>query len=326
MTDLHVEEWAQRLLAGDRRALARAISGIERGEADARAIVGEIYPHTGDARVSGFTGPPGVGKSTLVGALTKRLRDAGRTVAILAVDPSSPFTSGALLGDRIRLGEHEGDDGVYMRSLAARGALGGLSHAVPEAIAALDAAGFQDILLETVGVGQSETDVAGIADVVTLVLMPGAGDETQMIKAGIMEVPDVIAVNRSDEPGSRAYAARVRRTVNRSPSARRVPEVLQTQALDGEGVSQLLEAIERAHGETAETGGERRRCQALRTVLALALARLGAELTERLRTEPAAAELLDRLLARELDPQRVTELLLAGLPAGAGREQIGGCA
>jgi len=199
MTDTE-RSLAQRLLAGDKRALARAISLVEDDEPEGWQLVREIYPHTGRAAVVGFTGPPGVGKSTLMGALTKLERDRGRTIAILSIDPSSPFTKGALLGDRIRLSDHFLDPGVFIRSMANRGALGGLSEATLQAALLMDASGRDVVLLETVGVGQAEVDIIDHADTVVLVLMPGSGDSIQALKAGVMEIPDVIVVNKADHP------------------------------------------------------------------------------------------------------------------------------
>ncbi len=191
---------AERLLAGDRRALARGISLVEDDRPEGWELVREVYPHTGRAAVVGFTGPPGVGKSTLIGALTRVRREAGRTVGVLSIDPSSPFTHGALLGDRIRLGEHFLDPGVFIRSMANRGALGGLSEAALQAALLLDAAGREDVFVETVGVGQAEVDIVDHADTVVLVLMPGSGDSIQALKAGVMEIPDVIVINKADHP------------------------------------------------------------------------------------------------------------------------------
>ena len=191
---------AERLLGGDRRALARGISLVEDDRPEGWELVREIYPHTGRAAVVGFTGPPGVGKSTLIGALTRVRREAGRTVGVLSIDPSSPFTHGALLGDRIRLGEHFLDPGVFIRSMANRGALGGLSEAALQAALLLDAAGRDDVFVETVGVGQAEVDIVDHADTVVLVLMPGSGDSIQALKAGVMEIPDVIVINKADHP------------------------------------------------------------------------------------------------------------------------------
>src|SRR3984885_238119 len=189
---------ARRLLDGDRRALARAISLVEDDRPEGWELVKEVYPHTGEAAVVGFTGPPGVGKSTLIGALTKARREAGRTVGVLSIDPSSPFPQGALLGDRIRLSEHFLDQGVFIRSMANRGALGGLSEAALQAALLLDAAGREDVFVETVGVGQAEIDIIDHADTIVLVLMPGSGDSIQALKAGVMEIPDVIVINKAD--------------------------------------------------------------------------------------------------------------------------------
>src|SRR6185503_20252280 len=191
---------AERLLNGDRRALARAITLVENEDPEGYAVVREVYPKTGRAAIFGFTGPPGVGKSTLLGALTKVRRDADRKVAVLSIDPSSPFTRGALLGDRIRLSEHFLDPGVFIRSMANRGALGGLSEAALQAALLMDAAGKDDVFLETVGVGQAEVDIIDHADTVVLVLQPGSGDSIQALKAGVMEIPDVIVVNKADHP------------------------------------------------------------------------------------------------------------------------------
>src|SRR5207248_5303853 len=191
---------AERLLAGEKRALARGISLVENNEPEGWELVREVYPRTGRAAIIGFTGPLGVGKSTLLAALTKLERSRDQTVAVLSVDPSSPFTQGALLGDRIRLSEHFLDPGVYIRSMASRGALGGLSEAVLQAALLMDASGRDLILLETVGVGQAEVDIIDHADTIVLVLMPGSGDSIQALKAGVMEIPDVIVVNKADHP------------------------------------------------------------------------------------------------------------------------------
>ena len=193
-------ELTEPLLQGDKRALARAISLVENDDPEGWALVREIYPHTGRAAVVGFTGPPGAGKSTLIGSLIKLRRRDDRQVAVLSIDPSSPFRGGALLGDRIRLTEHFLDPGVFIRSMATRGALGGLAEAALQTALLMDAAGKDDVFLETVGVGQAEVDVIDHADSVVLVLIPGSGDSIQALKAGVMEIPDVIVVNKSDHP------------------------------------------------------------------------------------------------------------------------------
>src|SRR5262249_14746709 len=201
---------AERLIGGDKRALARAITLIESDDPAGWELVREVYPRTGKARIVGFTGPPGVGKSTLIGALTGELRKAEREVAVLSIDPSSPFTRGALLGDRIRLTEHFLDPGVFIRSMASRGALGGLSEAALQVALVMDAAGKDDVLIETVGVGQAEIDIVDHADTIVLALMPGSGDSIQALKAGVMEIPDVIVVNKADHPMTDTMVREVR--------------------------------------------------------------------------------------------------------------------
>src|ERR671934_1541056 len=207
----------QRLLAGDKRALARAISLVENDDPAGWELVREVFPRTGGAVVVGFTGPPGVGKSTLLGALTKLQRAREKTIAVLSIDPSSPFTHGALLGDRIRLSEHFLDPGVFIRSMANRGALGGLSEAALQAALLMDAAGKDDVFLETVGVGQAEVDIIDHADTVVLVLMPGSGDSIQALKAGVMEIPDIIVVNKADHPLTDTMVREIRGVLSLGP-------------------------------------------------------------------------------------------------------------
>ena len=211
---------AERLVAGDKRALARAITLIESDDPAGWELVREVYPRTGKARIVGFTGPPGVGKSTLIGALTAELRKAERQVAVLSIDPSSPFTRGALLGDRIRLSDHFLDPGVFIRSMASRGALGGLSEAALQVALVMDAAGKDDVLIETVGVGQAEIDIVDHADTIVLALMPGSGDSIQALKAGVMEIPDVIVVNKADHPMTDTMVREVRGVLAALPGSR----------------------------------------------------------------------------------------------------------
>src|SRR5881398_3198367 len=231
------------LLAGDKRALARAISLVENDDPEGWALVREVYPKTGKASVVGFTGPPGVGKSTLIGALVKNARAADREVAVLSIDPSSPFTQGALLGDRIRLTEHFLDPGVFIRSMASRGSLGGLSEATLQAALLMDASGKDDVFLETVGVGQAEVDIIDHADTVVLALMPGSGDSIQALKAGVMEIPDVIVVDRADHPLTDTMVREIRGVLSLGPRTDwRVP-ILRTEAAKGEGVEEVVEKI-----------------------------------------------------------------------------------
>jgi LAO/AO transport system kinase len=305
-------ELADLLVSGDKRALARAITLIENGEDEGAELVGAVFPRTGKARVVGFTGPPGVGKSTLIGALTKELRAADRKVGVLSIDPSSPFTRGALLGDRIRLSEHFLDPEVFIRSMASRGAVGGLAEAALQAALLMDAAGKDDVLLETVGVGQAEIDIIDHADTVVLALMPGSGDSIQALKAGVMEIPDVIVVNKADHPLADTMVREVRGALALGPAQGWKVPILKTEAATGEGVAELLVQIDahRAHIE-AEGTLEQRRARNLRNeVLGLAATRLRRALERRLEDDPAVAELLDRVVSRELDPATAARELL----------------
>src|SRR6267378_6709675 len=235
---------SQRLLDGDRRALARAITLVEDDRPEGWELVKQVYPHTGNAAVVGFTGPPGVGKSTLIGAVTKARREAGRTVGVLSIDPSSPFTHGALLGDRIRLSEHFLDQGVFIRSMANRGALGGLSEAALQAALLLDAAGRQDVFVETVGVGQAEIDIIDHADTVVLVLMPGSGDSIQALKAGIMEIPDVIVVNKADHPLTDTMVREIKGVLALGPQEGWKVPIVRTEAVRAKGIDELADKLD----------------------------------------------------------------------------------
>jgi LAO/AO transport system kinase len=318
---------AQRLLDGDRRALARAITLVEDDRPEGWELVKEVYPHTGKAAVFGFTGPPGVGKSTLIGALTRARRASGRTVGVLSIDPSSPFTKGALLGDRIRLSEHFLDPGVFIRSMANRGALGGLSEAALQAALLLDAAGRQDVFVETVGVGQAEIDIIDHADTIVLVLMPGSGDSIQALKAGVMEIPDVIVINKADHPLTDTMVREIRgvlslanldRSAEEVAGSWRVP-IVKTEANRGTGVEELVERLEehRAHilaeGQLAERRGRNLRNE----VLAIATARMRRRLEEDLSEDAEFQRLLAAVVERRLDPASAATLLLErGIPLG----------
>jgi GTPase len=311
---------AQRLLDGDRRALARAITLVEDDRPEGWELVSEVYPHTGKAAVVGFTGPPGVGKSTLIGAVTKLRRDAGRTVGVLSIDPSSPFTQGALLGDRIRLAEHFLDKGVFIRSMANRGALGGLSEAALQAALLLDAAGREDVLIETIGVGQAEIDIIDHADTVVLVLMPGSGDSVQALKAGVMEIPDVIAVNKADSPLTDTMVREIRGVLSlanldyadgEAREGWRVP-IVKTEANSGTGVDELVERLEehRAHILAAGELQQRRRRNLRSEVLSIATARMRRRLEDELRDDAGFQQLLDEVVQRRLDPASAATALL----------------
>jgi LAO/AO transport system kinase len=322
---------AQRLLAGDRRALARGISLVEDDRAEGWQLVREIYPHTGRAAVVGFTGPPGVGKSTLIGALTRARREAGRTVGVLSIDPSSPFTHGALLGDRIRLGEHFLDPGVFIRSMANRGALGGLSEAALQAALLLDAAGRDDVFVETVGVGQAEVDIIDHADTVVLVLMPGSGDSIQALKAGVMEIPDVIVINKADHPLTDTMVREIRGVLSLANLDRdgedaarrwRVP-IVRTEAAQGRGVEELVERLaeHRAHILAAGRLAARRRRHLRSEVLALASARVRRRLELQVQDDPELERLLVEVAERRLDPASAATALLER--AGVAAETLG---
>ncbi len=301
--ELTLEELVAGVRAGDRRALARAISLVEDGDPLAYPLVRELYPGTGRAAIVGVTGPPGVGKSSLIGALVRLVRESGRTVGVVSVDPSSPFSRGALLGDRIRLADHFLDPGVYIRSMGTRGHLGGLAEATLQAVLLLDAAGKDVIFVETVGAGQSEVEVTGIADTVVLVLMPGSGDSVQALKAGIMEIPDVIAVNKMEHPAAKTMLNEVRSIVALAEPESR-PAILLTEALTGENVPELLSAIEE-HRAALEGDGrleERRRKNLSAEVFAVASSRANAHLRAAVAEDPELQRVLTQVESRELDP------------------------
>ena len=289
---------------GDRRALARAITLVENGDPLAYEVVREVYPDTGSASVVGITGPPGVGKSTLIAALVRRIRVENKSVGVISVDPSSPFTQGALLGDRIRLSEHFLDPGVFIRSMGTRGHLGGLAEATLQAMLVLDASGKDLLFLETVGAGQSEVEVMGIADTVLLVLMPGSGDSVQALKAGIMEIPDVIAINKSDHPAAKTMLNEVRSILSLDPGRAWKPPIVLTEALRGENVDTLWEKVveHRAFLEQGDGLEERRRKNLAGEVFAVASSRAKAHLQNAVADDPELRRLLDEVQRRELDP------------------------
>jgi LAO/AO transport system kinase len=311
---------AERLLDGDRRALARAITLVENDDPQGWALVREVYPRTGKGTVIGFTGPPGVGKSTLMGALVKLERGRERTVAVLSIDPSSPFTKGALLGDRIRLSDHFLDPGVFIRSMANRGALGGLSEATLQAALLMDASGRDLILLETVGVGQAEVDIIDHADTVVLVLMPGSGDSVQALKAGVMEIPDVIVVNKADHPLTDTMIREIKGVLALGPRQDWEVPIVRTEAVRGEGIEELADKLGEHHAfiEAEGTLSERRRRNLMNEVLAIAAFRMRRDLEASLREDRAVQELLDRVVSRELDPASAATTILEQQLVGPG--------
>ena len=298
------EELAEAVRAGDRRALARAITLVENGDPLAYGVVADLYPSTGHAYSVGITGPPGVGKSSLVSALLRLVRNAGDSVGVISVDPSSPFTQGALLGDRIRLADHFLDPEVFIRSMGTRGHLGGLAETTLQALLVLDAAGKDIVFLETVGAGQSEVGVLSIADTVVLALMPGSGDSIQALKAGIMEIPDVIAINKMNHPLAKTMLGEVRQVLSLGPPGAPRPPVVLTEAVTGEGVDTLWAKIS-DHRAWLESEGElerRRRRNLAREVFQVASIRARRHLEETVRDDPALRRLLDEVQERRLDP------------------------
>ncbi|ONK11136.1 methylmalonyl Co-A mutase-associated GTPase MeaB [Streptomyces sp. MP131-18] len=320
-TTADVGELVARARAGGPRAVARLISLVEGGSPQLREVMAALAPHTGHAYVVGITGSPGVGKSTSTSALVSAFRRAGKRVGVLAVDPSSPFSGGALLGDRIRMGEHACDPGVYIRSMATRGHLGGLARAAPQAVRVLDAAGCDVVLVETVGVGQSEVEIAAQADTTAVLVAPGMGDGVQAAKAGILEVGDVFVVNKADRDGAAATVRELNHMLGlgeaRAPGDWR-PPVVRTVAARGEGLDEVVEALEK-HRAWLSAGGalaERRVRRAAREVEAIAVAALRERMAD-LRGDRRLTALAERITAGALDPYAAADELVAGLTGEA---------
>jgi LAO/AO transport system kinase len=328
-TGTPVAELLAGLDRGERRALARLLTLVEDGTPERlREVVGELYPRTGRARVIGITGSPGVGKSTLTNAIAAELRGQGRSVAILAVDPSSPFSGGALLGDRVRMQSHHADPDVFIRSMASRGHLGGLSFATPQAVLVLDAAGFDDVIVETVGVGQSEVEIAATADTTVVALAPGMGDGIQAAKAGILEVADVFVINKADHGGAGKLESELRGMLEMGHAiedpdgpAGWWPPIVRTVAVRGEGLPELVETFD-VHGDHLVSSGEgerRARERALHTIREIALEQI------RLRfarlddgDDPLLDALASKVVTRAVDPYVAADELLDALEGGEG--------
>ncbi len=308
------DDLVAQVLAGSHQAAARLISLVEDGEREGLAALRTLYPRTGKAYAVGITGPPGAGKSTLVDALTNRIRAEGGTVGIIAIDPTSPFTGGALLGDRVRMQDHATDPGVFVRSMATRGHLGGLAPATSDVIHILDALGCAFILIETVGAGQGEVEVVSAADTVMVVTVPGLGDAVQMLKAGIMEIGDVFVVNKADRPEADRAVTEINMMLDLAPERGWRPPVLKTTAIRGEGVEEVLAAIRshRAHLETAGLLAERRRERRRGEVLRALEAQIKEEVLARARAEGTLKTVVERVAEGRLDPHSAAKRLLRG--------------
>jgi LAO/AO transport system kinase len=313
---VETDELVSGVLEGERRAMARAISMVEDGAESLPELIAGIYPKTGRAYTVGLTGSPGVGKSSLAAEMVKATRSRDRKVAVLAIDPTSPFTGGALLGDRLRMQSHATDPGVFIRSMATRGHLGGLALAAPEAVMVLDASGVDVVLVETVGVGQAEVEVATRADTTLVVVAPGWGDAVQASKAGILEVADVFVVNKADREGAGEAVRDLELMLKMGPELDWTPPVVKTATVTGEGIDDLWEAID-SHRKHLESGGElerRRRQRIMDEVEAMAAARLrerAAAMLERGELE----RLADDLAARTVDPYRAVDMLIERMEA-----------
>ncbi len=307
---MDVAPLTERILSGDRRAIARAISLVEDGAEELQELSARLYPRAGNAYTVGLTGAPGVGKSTLAGELVRVARERGLSVAVLAIDPTSPFTGGALLGDRLRMQAHATDPDVFIRSMATRGHLGGMALAAPEAVRVLDASGKDLVIIETVGVGQSEVEVAAATDTAVVVVSPGWGDAVQVAKAGILEIADVFVVNKADREGAAEAARDLETMIRMGPERHWTQPVAKTSAVGGEGIEELWDCLERHRAHQESTGGlsERRRERLLREVETLATERLrgwvGASLAD-------ASDLAIDLEERRIDPYGAAAILMA---------------
>jgi LAO/AO transport system kinase len=303
-------ELTERLLSGDRRALARVISRIEDEDPEAPDIISELYPHTGKALTVGFTGPPGAGKSSIIAKLIELYREEDKKIGVVTVDPSSPFSKGAILGDRIRLSDHFLDREIFIRSMGSRGHLGGLAGGSKLAGLAMEAYGMDVVIYETIGVGQGEVEVASAAETVVLVLQPGAGDSVQALKAGVMEIADVFCINKADHPQAKETKAQVHSILeigHELDPDTPMPPIIMTRGDTGEGIEELKEAIEEHRAQLEESGEleKRRRASQREFVVSWATNKMEKEMQERLKREDT--ELMERVYNRELDPISASE-------------------
>jgi LAO/AO transport system kinase len=312
---------ADRVVAGDPRAIARAISHIEDESPLAAPLVQRLFPHTGRAYLVGVTGPPGAGKSTLVDRMITDLRRRGLTVGVIAVDPTSPYTGGALLGDRVRMTAHASDPGVFIRSMATRGHLGGLARATSDAALVLDAAGRDVIVIETVGVGQDEVDIVRTADVSLVTVVPGAGDEVQAIKAGIMEIADVFVVNKADREGADRTVASIEamQSLQHTPDGAWRPPIIRTEATTGKGVADLFAAIDAFRAHTGAAEGPRRRARAEFRLRELLGHRFLQHVEQRVLGPGEMAEMYERIAQRAIDHYSVADDIMRRALGQTGR-------
>ncbi|HJM90028.1 MAG TPA: methylmalonyl Co-A mutase-associated GTPase MeaB [Dehalococcoidia bacterium] len=312
------DELIEGVLAGNRRALARAITFVENDTAAGRAVLAGLYGHTGRAKTVGVTGSAGVGKSTLSNALAREERARGRTVGIVAVDPSSPFSHGAILGDRIRMQELTSDGGVFLRSMASRGSLGGLSETSTGVVDVLDAAGYDVVLLETVGAGQDEVEVATATQTTVLVTAPSAGDDVQAMKAGLMEIAQVMVINKADLAGADTTQAQLRSLLSLASDRSWKPPIVQTIARGGDGVSELVDAIDEHHdySRNSEHAADERRALARAQIISLARISLAREALTTAERVGILDGLTDEVAERRQDPRTAAESLLAAMRSG----------
>ncbi len=311
---LVISELTRRVLKGDRRALTRVITYVENGYPEGREAIRELFPHSGCAHVVGITGPTGAGKSTLVGAIAREMRRRGQTLGIVAVDPTSPFSHGAILGDRIRMQDLTSDPGIFIRSMATRGALGGLAATTDDVVTVLDAAGKDVVMVETVGAGQDEVEIADTAHTTIVINIPGAGDEMQAIKAGILEIADILVVNKADRPSAESLVKQLRMSLSLDRSAGWEVPILKTVAHKEQGITELVDAVERHRAYIAESGRleEMRQHRARRQLLAVVQAMLLQSITGPATEDGRLTALVEAIAARELDPHTAAERLIGG--------------